>query len=143
MVGALYSSPELPVNLFDIDFPNPIGVAAGMDKNGEAVPSWQSIGYGFCEIGGVTLHEQPGNPKPRMFRASKENALINRMGFNNIGAKALKKQLQFWKDKLTELYAKHTGQSVDILRADMDRDNFMSAERAVEYGLADRIIESR
>tara|TARA_B000000565_G_C23674619_1_gene335606 strand:+ start:156 stop:737 length:582 start_codon:yes stop_codon:yes gene_type:complete len=53
------------------------------------------------------------------------------------------KELQFWKDKLTELYAKHTGQSVDILRADMDRDNFMSAERAVEYGLADRIIESR
>ena len=99
MVGALYSSPELPVNLFDIDFPNPIGVAAGMDKNGEAVPSWQSIGYGFCEIGGVTLHEQPGNPKPRMFRASKENALINRMGFNNMGAKALKKQLQFWKDR--------------------------------------------
>tara|TARA_B100000925_G_scaffold287777_1_gene267618 strand:+ start:32 stop:613 length:582 start_codon:yes stop_codon:yes gene_type:complete len=53
------------------------------------------------------------------------------------------KELQFWKDKLTELYAKHTGQSIDILRADMDRDNFMSAERAVEYGLADRIIESR
>ena len=53
------------------------------------------------------------------------------------------KELQFWKDKLTELYAEHTGQSVDILRADMDRDNFMSAERAVEYGLADSIIESR
>ena len=53
------------------------------------------------------------------------------------------KELQFWKDKLTELYAKHTGQSIDILRADMDRDNFMSTERAVEYGLADRIIESR
>ena len=68
MLGALYRSPDLPVNVFDIDFPNPIGVAAGMDKNGAAVPSWQSIGYGFCEIGGVTLHEQPGNPKPRMFR---------------------------------------------------------------------------
>ena len=53
------------------------------------------------------------------------------------------KELQFWKDRLTDLYAKHTGQSVDILQADMDRDNFMSAERAVEYGLADRIIESR
>ena len=60
MLGALYRSPDLPVNVFDIDFPNPIGVAAGMDKNGAAVPSWQSIGYGFCEIGGVTLHEQPG-----------------------------------------------------------------------------------
>ena len=99
MLGALYRSPELPVNLLGLDFPNPVGVAAGMDKNGEAVPSWQSIGYGFCEIGGVTLHEQPGNPKPRMFRVSKDKALINRMGFNNIGAHALKEQLQFWKDK--------------------------------------------
>jgi ATP-dependent Clp protease protease subunit len=53
------------------------------------------------------------------------------------------KELQFWKDRLTELYAKHTGQPVDVLQVDMDRDNFMSAERAVEYGLADRIIESR
>ena len=99
ILGALYRSPELPVNVFGLDFPNPVGVAAGMDKNGEAVPSWQSIGYGFCEIGGVTLHEQPGNPKPRMFRVSKDKALINRMGFNNIGANALQEQLQFWKDK--------------------------------------------
>ena len=53
------------------------------------------------------------------------------------------KELQFWKDRLTELYAKHTGQSIEVLKTDMDRDNFMSAERAVEYGLADRIIESR
>ena len=53
------------------------------------------------------------------------------------------KELQFWKDRLTDLYAKHTGQSVDILRTDMDRDNFMSAEKAVEYGLADSVIESR
>ena len=87
------------MNVFGLDFPNPVGVAAGMDKNGEAVPSWQSIGYGFCEIGGVTLHKQPGNPKPRMFRVSKDKALINRMGFNNIGANALQEQLQFWKDK--------------------------------------------
>ena len=99
MLGALYRSPELPVNVFGLHFPNPIGVAAGMDKNGAAVPSWQSIGYGFCEIGGVTLHKQPGNPKPRMFRVSKDKALINRMGFNNIGAHALQEQLQFWKDK--------------------------------------------
>ena len=99
MLGTLYRSPELPVKLFNLDFSNPVGVAAGMDKNGAAVPSWQSIGYGFCEIGGVTLHEQPGNPKPRMFRASKDKALINRMGFNNIGAHALQKKLQYWKDK--------------------------------------------
>ena len=99
MLGTLYRSPELPMKLFNLDFSNPVGVAAGMDKNGVAVPSWQSIGYGFCEIGGVTLHEQPGNPKPRMFRASKDKALINRMGFNNIGAHALQEKLQYWKDK--------------------------------------------
>jgi len=99
MLGTLYRSPDLPVKLFNLDFSNPVGVAAGMDKNGVAVPSWQSIGYGFCEIGGVTLHEQPGNPKPRMFRASKDKALINRMGFNNIGAHALQEKLQYWKDK--------------------------------------------
>ena len=92
MLGTLYRSPDLPITVMNIDFPNPLGLAAGMDKNGEAVPSWQSIGYGFCEIGGVTSHEQPGNPKPRMFRASKDKALINRMGFNNIGARGLKKQ---------------------------------------------------
>ena len=99
LLGNLYRSPELPVKLFNLDFPNPIGVAAGMDKNGSALPSWQSIGYGFCEIGGVTLHEQPGNPKPRMFRVTKDKALINRMGFNNIGANALQEKLQYWRDK--------------------------------------------
>ncbi len=93
MLGALYRSPDLPITVMNIDFPNPLGLAAGMDKNGEAVPSWQSIGYGFCEIGGVTLHEQPGNPKPRMFRASKDKALINRMGFNNPGSEKMSKHL--------------------------------------------------
>ena len=75
LLGNLYSSPGLPVNHFGLDFPNPLGIAAGMDKNGAAVPSWQSIGYGFSEIGGVTLHEQSGNPKPRMFRATAEKPL--------------------------------------------------------------------
>jgi hypothetical protein len=80
MLGTFYRSPELPVKLFNLDFSNPVGVAAGMDKNGAAVPSWQSIGYGFCEIGGVTLHEQPGNPKPRMIKALSLLAL-NILGF--------------------------------------------------------------
>jgi dihydroorotate dehydrogenase len=95
----LYSSPELPINLFGLDFPNPLGIAAGMDKNGAAVPSWQSIGYGFSEIGGVTLHDQLGNPKPRMFRATAEKALVNRMGFNNIGANAVNDSLKDWKKR--------------------------------------------
>ena len=65
LIGNLYGSPDLPTTNFSLDFSNPLGIAAGMDKNGSAVPAWQSIGYGFSEIGGVTLHEQPGNPKPR------------------------------------------------------------------------------
>tara|TARA_B100001123_G_scaffold445718_1_gene598044 strand:+ start:86 stop:1201 length:1116 start_codon:yes stop_codon:yes gene_type:complete len=97
--GNLYGSPELPVRLFGIDFPNPLGIAAGMDKNGDAVPAWQSIGFGFSEIGGVTLHDQIGNPRPRMFRATAERALVNRMGFNNIGAELVYDKLSYWKEK--------------------------------------------
>ena len=78
---------------------NPLGVAAGMDKNGEALPAWESIGFGFCEIGGVTLHDQPGNPKPRMFRANFEKALVNRMGFNNLGAREVSQNLKIWKER--------------------------------------------
>ena len=99
LTGNLYGSSELPVNLFGLDFPNPLGIAAGIDKNGEAVPAWQSIGFGFSEIGGITLHNQLGNPKPRMFRATAEKALVNRMGFNNIGAKLIHDKLSGWKER--------------------------------------------
>ena len=94
--GNLYGSPELPVNLFGLEFSNPLGIAAGLDKNGEAVPAWQSIGFGFSEIGGVTLHDQLGNPRPRMFRATAEKALVNRMGFNNDGAQTIADRLARW-----------------------------------------------
>ena len=88
---------ELPVELFGLRFPNPLGLAAGMDKRAAAVPAWQSMGFGFCELGGVTWHEQPGNPKPRMFRAIKDQALVNRMGFNNPGAAMLARRLAEWR----------------------------------------------
>ena len=97
--GNLYGSPELPVNLFGLEFSNPIGIAAGLDKNGEAVPAWQSLGFGFSEIGGVTLHDQLGNPRPRMFRATAEKALVNRMGFNNMGAELIHDKLSDWKER--------------------------------------------
>ena len=99
LLGNLYSSPELPVKVFDLEFPNPLGIAAGIDKNGQAVPAWQAIGFGFSEIGGVTLHEQDGNPKPRMFRVTKERALVNRMGFNNLGANSVLDKLKDCKNK--------------------------------------------
>ncbi len=88
---------ELPIKLFGLDFPNPVGLAAGMDKNAEALPMWELFGFGFCELGGVTWHPQPGNAAPRMFRAIRDEALINRMGFNNCGAEAMARKLADWR----------------------------------------------
>lgn len=95
--AALYSAPELPIDLFGLHFPNPVGLAAGMDKQAAAVPIWSALGFGFCELGGVTWHAQPGNPAPRMFRAVDDEALINRMGFNNGGAEAIALRLAEWR----------------------------------------------
>lgn len=96
-MSAFCQPAELPVELFGLRFPNPVGLAAGMDKRAAAVPAWQSMGFGFCELGGVTWHEQPGNPKPRMFRAIRDQALVNRMGFNNPGAAMLARRLAEWR----------------------------------------------
>lgn len=83
-----------PKTVFGINFPNPIGLAAGLDKNGVALPAWAALGFGFIEIGTVTAKTQPGNPKPRIFRFPEEQALINRLGFNNEGADAIAKRLR-------------------------------------------------
>ena len=80
--------------LFGCRFPNPVGLAAGFDKNGVAAGIWDRFGFGFSEVGTVTWHGQPGNPRPRLFRLAAEQAALNRMGFNNDGAQALLKTLQ-------------------------------------------------
>ena len=95
----LCQSPGKPIELFGLRFPNRLGLAAGMDKNAAALPVWEALGFGFVEIGGVTWHTQPGNPQPRMFRVVEDEALINRMGFNNVGAGPLAQRLQCWKDR--------------------------------------------
>jgi dihydroorotate dehydrogenase len=82
-----------PKTLFGLNFPNPIGLAAGLDKNGVALPAWAALGFGFIEIGTVTAKAQPGNPKPRIFRLPEQQALINRLGFNNDGADAIAHRL--------------------------------------------------
>ncbi len=96
-MAELFSAPALPVKCFGLDFPNPVGLAAGMDKRGVAMPAWAALGFGFSEAGGVTWHEQSGNPQPRMFRGVADEALVNRMGFNNGGAPALATRLSEWK----------------------------------------------
>jgi len=87
-LGIFHPSPT-PKQLFGLTFRNPIGLAAGLDKNGVALPAWAAMGFGFVEIGTVTAKAQPGNPKPRIFRFPGQNALINRLGFNNDGADAI------------------------------------------------------
>src|SRR5213592_3568865 len=88
-----FTPPSKATTLFGLTFPNPIGLAAGLDKNGVALPAWAALGFGFIEIGTVTAKAQYGNPKPRIFRLPEQQALINRLGFNNDGADAIAQRL--------------------------------------------------
>jgi dihydroorotate dehydrogenase len=85
---------DLPVRAFGIEFPNPVGLAAGLDKNAEHLDALNTLGFGFIEVGTVTPLPQPGNPKPRLFRLPRHQAIINRMGFNNAGVDALVRNVQ-------------------------------------------------
>src|SRR5437899_8314105 len=89
----VFQPPPKPRTLFGLNFPNPIGLAAGLDKNGVALPAWVALGFGFIELGTVTAKRQPGNPKPRIFRLPEQQALINRLGFNNDGADVIAERL--------------------------------------------------
>ena len=91
--AAFGATPQKPTKLFGLTFPNPVGLAAGMDKNASALRAWEALGFGFVEAGTITALAQPGNPKPRCFRYPSQQALINRMGFNNAGASAAAERL--------------------------------------------------
>jgi dihydroorotate dehydrogenase len=97
--AAFGAPPRQPVKLFGLTFPNPVGLAAGMDKNATALRAWEALGFGFIEAGTITALAQPGNPKPRCFRYPPQQALINRMGFNNLGASALAVRLASLKQR--------------------------------------------
>lgn len=92
MYGVPYTD-DMASDLFGIHFPSPVGLAAGLDKNAEAVDGFSAIGFGFMEVGTVTPKAQPGNELPRLFRLPSEEALINRMGFNNLGAEKMAETL--------------------------------------------------
>src|SRR5438552_12787559 len=102
-----FQPPSKPKTLFGLNFPNPIGLAAGLDKNGVALPAWAALGFGFIELGTVTAKWQPGNPKPRIFRLPEDDALINRLGFNNDGADTIA-------HRLTKLHRSGRGPDVPI-----------------------------
>ena len=83
------SAPRIPVRVMGLEFPNPVGLAAGLDKDGEHIDGLAALGFGFLEIGAVTPRPQPGNPRPRVFRLPEAEAVINRLGFNSRGVDAL------------------------------------------------------
>lgn len=88
-----YEDERLKQRVWGLTFPNPVGLAAGADKNGIAVPFWEAVGFGFVEVGSVSAQPAAGNPKPRAFRLSDDRALVNRMGLNNDGAEAVAERL--------------------------------------------------
>jgi dihydroorotate dehydrogenase len=93
--GRLFTAPSLsPRQIMGLQFPNPVGLAAGLDKNGSYIDALASLGFGFIEIGTVTPRPQPGNPEPRMFRLPQAQGIINRMGFNNDGVENLIRNIQ-------------------------------------------------
>jgi dihydroorotate dehydrogenase len=94
-----YFDPRLSQTLWGNNFSNPLGLAAGFDKDGVAAPIWPWFGFGFAELGTVTFHPQPGNPLPRLFRLDRDLAALNRMGFNNQGAAALAERLQAYQQR--------------------------------------------
>lgn len=89
VLARLLGAPQAPRTVFGVRFPNPVGLAAGVDKDGAALRAWAALGFGFVEAGTVTARPQPGNDRPRLFRLPASEAIVNRMGFNNDGAAAL------------------------------------------------------
>lgn len=94
LTPCLLPQPQLPVSLLGLQFKNPVGLAAGLDKNGDYIDALAALGFGFLEIGTITPRPQPGNPQPRLFRLPEANAIINRMGFNNKGVDHLVRQVE-------------------------------------------------
>ncbi|MBO0846777.1 MAG: quinone-dependent dihydroorotate dehydrogenase [Nocardioides sp.] len=90
---SLVRVPRRPVQAMGLSFPNPLGLAAGFDKNAEGIDALAALGFGFVEVGTVTAKPQSGNPRPRLFRLPEDRAVVNRMGFNNDGAEAVAKRL--------------------------------------------------
>jgi dihydroorotate dehydrogenase len=112
-----------PIERFGLHFANPLGVAAGFDKNGLVVNQLAALGFGFIEVGTVTLRPQSGNEKPRLFRLPKDHALLNRLGFNNDGAEAIAERLRNLKRKC-------------VVGVNIGRNKDVTNERAVENYLA-------
>lgn len=120
-----------PVTVMGLEFPNPVGMAAGMDKNGDYIDALGSIGFGFIEIGTVTPRPQPGNEKPRVFRIEKANAMINRLGFNNKGVDYLVRQVK--KHKFGGILGINIGKNFDTPNENAADDYLICLEKVYPY----------
>ncbi|MDO5611026.1 MAG: quinone-dependent dihydroorotate dehydrogenase [Pseudomonadota bacterium] len=125
-----------PTRALGLSFPNPVGLAAGLDKNGEHIDSLFALGFGFIEIGTVTPRPQVGNPQPRLFRLPEHRAIINRMGFNNAGVDALVKNVEAVKSR-PGLLGINIGKNKDTANEDAARDYLHCLQRV--YALADYV----
>lgn len=132
MLAPFCRSPSIPSEHFGLQFDNPVGLAAGMDKQAECIAQWPRLGFGWTEVGGVTMLGQPGNPKPRMFRADAEQALVNRMGFNNHGSEAMAARLASAKPRTTPL-AINLGKSKATPNEEAHIDYATSLARIQDY----------
>ncbi|RZA27728.1 MAG: dihydroorotate dehydrogenase (quinone), partial [Lysobacteraceae bacterium] len=126
----------LPTKAFGLTFPNPVGLAAGMDKNGAHIDALLALGFGFVEIGTVTPRAQPGNARPRMFRLPQHKAVINRLGFNNEGVDALVRNVERARRK-EGLLGINIGRNKDTSNERAASDYLYCLERV--YPLADYI----
>jgi dihydroorotate dehydrogenase len=134
---ALWPRPKpLPTRAFGLEFPNPVGLAAGLDKNGEHIDALFALGFGFVEIGTVTPRPQAGNPKPRLFRLGRDNALINRMGFNNAGVDALVRNVE--RSARRGILGINIGKNKDTLNENAADDYLLCMQRV--YGVADYLV---
>ena len=131
LLGKREPLPGTVVNVMGIDFPNPVGLAAGLDKNGEYIDAMAALGFGFIEIGTVTPRPQPGNPTPRMFRLPEAKALINRMGFNNHGLNYLLGQIE--KAKYQGVLGINIGKNVDTAVEHAVDDYLIGLKRVYEH----------
>ena len=117
----------LPTRVFGIDFPNPVGLAAGLDKNGAYIDALASLGFGFIEVGTTTPRAQPGNPRPRMFRVPEHEAVINRLGFNNGGVDALVRNVE--RAKFSDVLGINIGKNKDTPNENAVDDYLRCLER--------------
>jgi dihydroorotate dehydrogenase len=132
--------PVLRVHALGLDFPGPLGLAAGFDKDGEGVTGLAALGFSFIEVGTVTARPQPGNPRPRMFRFPQERALVNRMGFNNHGAAALSARLRALRARpgFRPVIGVNIGKTKDVAEEDAVADYVTSARLVAD--VADYVV---